>query len=54
MPYDYTGSIIQLGLSSKKYWIEHPEENFYCTYWGGRTLALYYVLNQMKLFQKYK
>ena len=48
MPYGYTGNILHIDLSSKKYWIEHPEENFYRTYWGGRALALYYMLNQMK------
>ncbi|MBE3128193.1 MAG: aldehyde ferredoxin oxidoreductase, partial [Actinobacteria bacterium] len=48
MPYGYTGNILHLDLSSKKYWIEHPEENFYRTYWGGRALGLYYMLKQMK------
>ena len=48
MSYGYTGSILHLDLSSKKYWIEHPEENFYRTYWGGRALGLYYMLKEMK------
>ena len=39
MPYAYKKSILHLDLSSKKYWIEHPEEYFYRTYWGGRALA---------------
>jgi len=47
MSYGYTGSILHLDLSSKKHWIEHPSETFYRTYWGGRALALYYMLNQM-------
>ena len=48
MPYGYTGNILRIDLTTKKYWIEHLEEKFYHTYWGGRVLALYYMLNQMK------
>ncbi len=48
MPYSYTGNILHLDLSSGEYWIEHPPETFYRTYWGGRALALYYMLTQMK------
>jgi len=48
MPYGYTGNILHVDLSSKKHWIENPPENFYRTYWGGRALALYYMLKQMK------
>ena len=48
MSYGYTGNILHLDLSSKKHWIENPGENFYRTYWGGRALAFYYMLNQMK------
>ena len=48
MPYGYTRNILHLDLSSKKNWIENPPENFYRTYWGGRALALYYMLNRMK------
>ena len=48
MPYGYTGNILHVNLSSKKHWIEHPPENFYRTYWGGRAIGLYYMLNQMK------
>jgi len=48
MPYGYTGNILHLDLSSKKYWIENPPEVFYRTYWGGRALALYYMLKEMK------
>ena len=48
MPYGYTGNILHVDLSSKKIWIENPPEAFYRTYWGGRALALYYMLNQMK------
>ena len=48
MPYGYNGNILHVDLSSKKYWIEHPEENFYRTYWGGRAIGLYYMLKEMK------
>ena len=48
MPYGYTGNILHVDLSSKKFWIENPPEAFYRTYWGGRALGLYYMLNQMK------
>ena len=49
MPYGYTGNILRIDLTTKKYWIEHPPEIFYRTYWGGRALALYYMLKEMKL-----
>ena len=48
MPYGYTGNILHVDLSSKKHWIENPPEAFYRTYWGGRALAFYYMLHQMK------
>ncbi len=48
MPYGYTGNILHIDLSSKKHWIENPEENFYRTYWGGRAIGLYYMLKYMK------
>lgn len=48
MPYGYTGNILHLDLSSKKHWIENPPEKFYRTYWGGRAIGLYYMLNKMK------
>lgn len=48
MSYGYTGNILHIDLSSRKHWIEHPSETFYRTHWGGRALALYYMLNRMK------
>jgi len=48
MPYGYTGNILHVNLSTKETWIEHPEEGFYRKYWGGRALALYYMLKEMK------
>lgn len=47
MPYGYSGNILHVDLTSKEYWIEHPKESFYRTYWGGRALALYYMLKEM-------
>ena len=49
MPYVYTGNILHINLSTRRrHWIEHPTETFYRTYWGGRALALYYMLKEMK------
>ena len=48
MPFGYSGNILHVNLSTKDTWIEHPKEYFYRTYWGGRALALYYMLDQMK------
>lgn len=48
MPYGYTGNILHIDLTTQKYWVEHPSETFYRTYWGGRALALYYMLKEMK------
>ncbi|MDD5013748.1 MAG: aldehyde ferredoxin oxidoreductase family protein [Atribacterota bacterium] len=48
MSYGYTGNILHLDLTSRKHWIEHPSETFYRIYWGGRALALYYMLKEMK------
>lgn len=48
MPFAYTGNILHVDLTLKKYWVEHPEENFYRTYWGGRAVGLYYMLKEMR------
>ena len=48
MSYGYTKNILHINLSTKKHWTEHPPETFYRTYWGGRALALYYMLKEMK------
>ena len=48
MSYGYTGNILHINLSTKEIWVEHPEEAFYRTYWGGRALALYYMLKYIK------
>lgn len=46
-PFGFSGNILHVDLTSKKYWIENPDEIFYRTYWGGRSLALYYMLKEM-------
>ncbi|GAB4115596.1 MAG: aldehyde ferredoxin oxidoreductase family protein [Candidatus Caldatribacteriota bacterium] len=48
MSFGYNGNILRIDLSLRKYWIEHPPETFYRTYWGGRALGLYYMLKEMK------
>jgi len=48
MSFGYTGNILHVNLTLKKYWIEHPEEKFYRTYLGGQSLALYYMLKEME------
>ncbi|MBN2396058.1 MAG: aldehyde ferredoxin oxidoreductase family protein [Candidatus Atribacteria bacterium] len=48
MSYGYCDRILHVDLTEKKYWIENPGEKFYRKYWGGRALALYYMLNEMK------
>ena len=47
MTYGYTGNILRVDLSNSRYWIEHPNEQFYRTYLGGRAIALYYMLKDM-------
>ena len=49
MNFGYTGSILHIDLTTKKYWIENPPEQFYRTYYGGRALGLYYMLKEMKI-----
>ena len=48
MSFGYSGNILHVNLSTKETWIENPPETFYRTYWGGRALALYYMLNRMR------
>ena len=49
MPYGYTGNILHIDLSSRKHWIEHPEENFYRTYWGSSPIPVYLWINDGKI-----
>jgi aldehyde:ferredoxin oxidoreductase len=48
MSYGYSGNILHVNLSTKETWVEHPTDNFYRKYIGGRALALYYMLKEMK------
>lgn len=48
MIFGYTGNILHINLSKKNVWIEHPSENFYRTFGGGRGIALFYMLKNMK------
>ncbi|MEA2021415.1 MAG: aldehyde ferredoxin oxidoreductase N-terminal domain-containing protein, partial [Candidatus Caldatribacteriota bacterium] len=48
MSYGYSGNILHINLSAKEIWVEHPKETFFRTYWGGRALALYYMLKDMR------
>lgn len=48
MAYGYNGKILRVDLSNNKISVEEPDETFYRRYLGGRSLALYYLLNDMK------
>lgn len=48
MNYGYTGQILRIDLSVNKIWVENQSEGFYRKYIGGRSLALYYMLKEMK------
>ena len=48
MKFGFTGNILRVDLSNEKIWIENPDEKFYRTFVGGRSLALYYMLKEMK------
>src|SRR4030042_6881405 len=48
MPYGYHGKIIRGNLSSRSIWEEHPDENFYRRYFGGRGIISYYLLKELK------
>ncbi len=51
MSYGYTGKILRIDLSKKKIWIENQDEKFYRKYWGGRGIALYYMLKLIPDFR---
>lgn len=48
MPYGYNGKILRVNLSSGRIWEEHPEEDFYRRYFGGRGFISYYLLKELK------
>lgn len=48
MPYGYNGKILRVNLSTGKIKVEEPDELFYRTYMGGRAIAAYYLLKELK------
>jgi aldehyde:ferredoxin oxidoreductase len=48
MPNGYHGKILRVDLNSESILVEEPHENLYCRYLGGGTLALHYLLNELK------
>jgi aldehyde:ferredoxin oxidoreductase len=48
MPYSYNGRILRVNLTERKTKVEKLSETFYRRFLGGRTLALYYLLREMK------
>jgi aldehyde:ferredoxin oxidoreductase len=48
MPYGYNGKILRVDLERESIDVEEPNEIIYCRYLGGGTLALYYLLKELK------
>jgi aldehyde:ferredoxin oxidoreductase len=48
MLYGYNGKILRVDLSSETIRVEEPHKAIYARYLGGGTLALYYLLNELK------
>ena len=48
MPNGYSGKILRVDLNSESIRVEEPPVNLYCRYLGGGTLALHYLLNELK------
>ena len=47
MPFGYTGNILHINLTEKKFEFENPPEAFYRIYMGGSAMGLYYLLKLM-------
>ncbi|MFC1903900.1 aldehyde ferredoxin oxidoreductase family protein [Chloroflexota bacterium] len=47
MPHGYTGKILRVDLSSGRFTIEKPPENFYRQYFGGEGLVGYFLLKEL-------
>jgi aldehyde:ferredoxin oxidoreductase len=43
----YNGKILRVDLTEKRITIEEKDDLFYRTYWGGRGLVAYYLLNEV-------
>jgi aldehyde:ferredoxin oxidoreductase len=48
MPNGYNGKILRVDLDRESINVEELHENLYCRYLGGGTLALHYLLNELK------
>lgn len=48
MPNGYNGKILRIDLNRKSIEVEEPPESIYSRYLGGGTLALYYLLKELK------
>lgn len=48
MPYGYNGKILRVDLEKESIDVEEPKEIVYSRYLGGGTLALYYLLKELK------
>ena len=48
MPNGYNGKILRVDLDRESINVEELRENLYCRYIGGGTLALHYLLNELK------
>jgi aldehyde:ferredoxin oxidoreductase len=48
MPNGYNGKILRVDLERGSIDVEEPKEILYCRYLGGGTLALYYLLKELK------
>jgi aldehyde:ferredoxin oxidoreductase len=48
MPNGYNGKILRVDLDRESITVEEPHETLYCRYIGGGTLALHYLLNELK------
>jgi aldehyde:ferredoxin oxidoreductase len=48
MPNGYNGKILRVDLDRESINVEEPREAFYWRYLGGGTLALHYLLNELK------
>jgi aldehyde:ferredoxin oxidoreductase len=48
MPKGYNGKILRVDLERESIHVEEPQESLYCRYLGGGTLALYYLMKELK------
>ncbi|MGQ9646912.1 MAG: aldehyde ferredoxin oxidoreductase family protein [Thermodesulfobacteriota bacterium] len=48
MPYGYNGKILRVDLDRESISVEEPHKNLYSRYLGGGTLALHYLLSELK------